>query len=85
MGRGRGADVTVAADGHWVGVEGIHIGGTLGELHCHHLSLVVGANTVVSLDVRWFQHWSLWGRNTGLRQEARELSGVPISSRGLLV
>lgn len=71
MGRGRGADVTVAADGHWVGVEGIHIGGTLGELHRHHLSLVVGANTVVSLDVRWFQHWSLWGEilASGKKQE----------------
>lgn len=57
---GSGADVTVAADGHWICVGGIHIRSTLGQLHCHHLGLIVGANTVVRLNVRWFQHWSLW-------------------------
>lgn len=81
---GSGADVAVAADGHRVGVEGIHIRGTLGQLHCHHLRLIVGADTVVRLNVRWFQHRFLWRRNTGLRQAARQTSGVPFPQGDLV-
>lgn len=85
LGGGSGADVTVAADGHRVGVEGVHVGGTLGQLHRHHPGLVVGADPVVGLDVGRLQDRLLRGRNAGLGQEERQTSGAPVSSRGFSV
>lgn len=55
LGGGSGAEVTVTADGHGVGVEGVHTWGTPGQLHRHHPGLVVGADPVVGLDVRRLQ------------------------------
>lgn len=82
---GSGADVTVTADGHRVGVEGVHVRGTPGQLHRHHPGLVVGADPVVGLDVRRLQDEFLQGRNAGLSQAARQTSGAPVSSRGFCV
>lgn len=85
FGRGGGADVTVAADGHRVGVEGIHIRGTLGQLHRHHLGLVVGANTVVRLDVRRFQHRPLRGEKCWPQARSKTNIWSPSFFKGICV
>lgn len=76
LGGGSGAEVTVTADGHGVGVEGIHTWGTPGQLHRHHPGLVVGADPVVGLDVRWLQDWFLQEKCKANIWSPRFLKGV---------
>lgn len=51
-----GADPTVTPYGHRVRVERIHGSSTIWQLHRNQLSLVVGADSMMRVDVRGIQH-----------------------------
>lgn len=43
---------TVTPQGLWIGVAGVHMGLTVGQLHRHQPRLVVGAHSLIGLDKR---------------------------------
>lgn len=53
---GSGAGSAVTADSHRVSVEGVHSGGTIGQLDRHLSGLIVGTDSMMGFDIGGFQN-----------------------------